>query len=101
MEKSLVWDSPKQWQQVFHGIGIPLMVVSTGCCGMAGIYGHEVEHFTQSKGIYEISWGRYLSGIHQERQCVLVTGFSCRSQVKRFEGFVPQHPVQALLKLLK
>ena len=28
---------------------------------------------------------------------VLVTGFSCRSQVKRLMGDKPRHPLQALL----
>ena len=31
---------------------------------------------------------------------VLVTGFSCRSQVKRLEGVKPKHPLQQLLQLL-
>lgn len=31
----------------------------------------------------------------------LATGYSCRSQVKRLEKWQPQHPVQALLSLLK
>ena len=32
------------------------------------------------------------------RQKILATGFSCRSQVKRINGFRPLHPVQALLR---
>jgi len=28
----------------------------------------------------------------------LATGYSCRSQVKRFSGFRPMHPLQALLQ---
>jgi Fe-S oxidoreductase len=32
---------------------------------------------------------------------LLVTGFSCRSQVKRYEGFKPKHPLQALLQLMQ
>lgn len=30
----------------------------------------------------------------------LATGYSCRSQVKRYENVVLKHPVQALLEIL-
>jgi len=32
---------------------------------------------------------------------VLVSGYSCRSQVKRFAGYKPKHPLEALLELVK
>ncbi|HAZ49624.1 MAG TPA: glycerol-3-phosphate dehydrogenase [Cyanobacteria bacterium UBA11369] len=96
-EKTIALTSQQQWQQVFGAIGIPLTLVSTGCCGMAGIYGHETEHYAQSKAIYQMSWGRHIPSSPEERQRLLATGFSCRSQVKRFEGFSPNHPVQVLL----
>ena len=35
---------------------------------------------------------------HFLREKILVTGFSCRSQIKRLEGYRPLHPVQALLR---
>ena len=97
-EKTLALASQKQWQQVFQAAGIPLTLVSTGCCGMAGIYGHEAEHYAQSKGIFQMSWGRYIPSNPEERRQFLATGYSCRSQVKRFAEFVPKHPIQVLLK---
>lgn len=96
-EKTTVLTSSKQWQQIFEVMGIPLIVMSTGCCGMAGMYGHEEEHYASSKGIYQMSWGQLLSSIEEKQERVLVTGYSCRSQIKRFEGWTPLHPVQALL----
>lgn len=96
-EKTIALTSQQQWQQVFQAFGIPLTLVATGCCGMAGIYGHETEHYGESKAIYQMSWGRQIPSSPEERQRLLATGFSCRSQVKRFEGFVPKHPVQLLL----
>ena len=65
---------------------------------MAGVYGHEVEHYPTSKAIYELSWGQHLSSNPEERKQISATGYSCRSQVKQFEGWTPLHPVQALLK---
>lgn len=96
-EKTIALTSQKQWQSIFQMLKIPLSLVSTGCCGMAGIYGHEAEHYNESQGIYSLSWRRQIpSDIEQKKFC-LATGYSCRSQVKRFDSFVPLHPIQVLL----
>ena len=100
-EKTAAWTSGQQWRQVFQAAGLTLNIVSTGCCGMAGIYGHEVEHYLTSKGIYDMSWGQHLPSNPSARQQIVATGFSCRSQVKRFEGWTPLHPVQALLQQMQ
>ncbi len=89
----------QQWQQVFQAMGLSLKPISTGCCGMAGIYGHQVEHYQSSQDIYQLSWGQHLPLISEERQYYLATGYSCRAQVQRIEGWKPLHPVQVLGKL--
>ncbi|NER28986.1 MAG: (Fe-S)-binding protein, partial [Symploca sp. SIO1C4] len=97
-EKTAAVASQQQWQQVFQAAGIPLNLMATGCCGMAGIYGHEAQHYASSQGIYQMSWGRHLPSKMEERKYFLATGYSCRSQVKRLDGWTPLHPVQALLR---
>lgn len=100
-EKSLAVNSQKQWQEVFKQMGISLTLVSTGCCGMAGIYGHELDHYDTSQGIYQSSWEKHLPSTPEQRAYFLVTGYSCRSQVKRFSGWTPEHPIQSLLLELR
>ncbi len=97
-EKTTALDSQKQWQKVFRLMGLNLNLVSVGCCGMAGIYGHESEHYAYSKGIYESSWKVHLPDSPDEHRYYLATGFSCRSQVQRFSQWSPLHPIQALLE---
>ena len=99
-EKTIALNSQKQWQQVFQILRIPLTLVSAGCCGMAGIYGHETEHYNESQGIYSLSWGRQISSDLEQRKFCLATGYSCRFQVKRFDRFIPLHPIQVLLSLI-
>ncbi|MDJ0582903.1 FAD-binding and (Fe-S)-binding domain-containing protein [Crocosphaera sp.] len=99
-EKSLVFNSQKQWQMVFKNMGISLNLVSVGCCGMAGMYGHEREHYDNSKDIYRSSWQQHLPENIEDRPYYLVTGYSCRSQVKRLSGWKAKHPIQALNKLI-
>jgi FAD/FMN-containing dehydrogenase/Fe-S oxidoreductase len=98
-EKTLALNSQKQWQQIFQTVGLSLNLVSTGCCGMAGIYGHEAEHYNESRGIYSTSWKRQLASDLEQKKYYLATGYSCRSQVKRFDSFIPLHPIQVLLSL--
>jgi FAD/FMN-containing dehydrogenase/Fe-S oxidoreductase len=100
-EKTLALSSQQQWQQVFQSMGLSLIPISVGCCGMAGIYGHEVEHYQSSLNIYQLSWEKHLPSIPEERQYYLATGYSCRSQVERFAGWKPLHPIQVLDNFFK
>ncbi|WP_182106901.1 D-2-hydroxyglutarate dehydrogenase YdiJ [Morganella morganii] len=97
-ESTALPDSIKTWQNLFSRFGASLQSVSTGCCGMAGTYGHEMPNLARSKGIYQLSWAQPYQSLPSER--CLTTGYSCRSQVKRMEGKVMLHPLQALLTLV-
>ena len=92
-------NSGKEWQHIFAAFDQQLQVESVGCCGMAGTFGHETQHIDMSKAIYEASWEKKLQS--KDPNFCLATGYSCRSQVKRFAHYQPKHPVQALLTLLK
>jgi Fe-S oxidoreductase len=98
-EQALVTQAPALWAKVFAALGVPLEIVKAGCCGMCGVYGHEAAHQKESLGIFELSWQRKL-GPEVQRERVLATGHSCRSQVERGLGFTPRHPVEALLSAL-
>ena len=100
-EKTFALLAEQQWQTIFQQLGISLQIADTGCCGMAGTYGHEAEHWEESRGIYEMSWKLCIPAAEQTRNTILITGYSCRSQVKRFEGFNPLHPMQALADELR
>ena len=100
-EKTTAEGSLELWKNVFDLFGLDLMLINAGCCGMAGTYGHETEHYEKSLGIYNLSWRNKIPNDPFYRQKILATGFSCRSQVKRFDGFRPLHPVQALLREIK
>lgn len=100
-EKTAAPASERQWQDAFRACGLDLAVESVGCCGMCGAYGHEAIHQDESRGIFEMSWARRIPDSPEARTAILATGHSCRSQVKRFAGFVPLHPVQVLAAALE
>ncbi|MEZ9596873.1 FAD-binding and (Fe-S)-binding domain-containing protein [Shewanella sp. 10N.261.52.F9] len=91
-------NTANEWQDIFAHFGAKLNTVNLGCCGMAGTYGHEAENLERSKTLYGMSWEKTLNQLPQSQ--VLISGYSCRSQVKRFSGFKPKHPLEALLTLI-
>ena len=90
--------SLKDWQAVFSHLGAPLRVLPSGCCGMAGTFGHEAEHREMSERIYDLGWRQTVA---QHGDSLVVDGYSCRSQIKRFDGVRIDHPIQALLRRLQ
>lgn len=96
-EKTNVPASTRQWEQVFARIGLTLETQATGCCGMSGTYGHEARNQDTSRTIFDQSWAGQL---HKESEA-LATGYSCRSQVKRFANQQLRHPLQVVLETLR
>jgi Fe-S oxidoreductase len=99
-ERTAALSSIRAWQSVFSQCGLSLRVLPAGCCGMAGTYGHEAEHRSTSEDIYSLSWARHVSDV-TNRGNLLATGYSCRSQTYLVDGVKLQHPVQALLEVLR
>ena len=97
-EKTALVNSENEWQTIFEHFGLTLEKVSVGCCGMAGTYGHEKANIDNSKELFELSWQPKVTALASEQ--ILVTGFSCRSQVKRFSDLKARHPVAAILDSL-
>lgn len=85
----------ERWLRVLAHFGLAAEVPRLGCCGMAGMFGHDAEHAGLSRRIFDLSWRDALATASGDR--VLATGFSCRCQAKRFAGVRPRHPVEAIL----
>lgn len=72
----------------------------TGCCGMAGSFGYEKEHFELSKKIGELV---LFPGIRNSGSDVVIAapGTSCRHHIKDGTGRVALPPVVILYEALK
>ena len=68
--------------------GCEVIDLDSGCCGMAGSFGYEQEHYEISQAIGE---RRLFPAIRNrnEGDVVVAPGFSCRHQVEHFAGVVP------------
>lgn len=95
-ERSLAPETTDQWIDIFQRMDMDVSVVNTGCCGMSGLFGHEATHQEMSKTLYEHNWQEAING----ELNVIATGYSCRSQVKRFSDTEPLIPAKVLLDAL-
>jgi FAD/FMN-containing dehydrogenase/Fe-S oxidoreductase len=95
-EKTASPNYGKEWSAIFEKFGLKIGVENVGCCGMAGAFGHEEKHFSESKGIYKLHWKNKIDQAKQNKRVIIISGASCRSQLHRLEAFNPQHPIVAL-----
>ena len=96
-EKSLLPDSQHHWPEILGSLGVTAIYKNTGCCGMAGTFGHEESNQSASKQLFEMSWAPTLEADNNAE--VLATGFSCRCQTKRYSGNALRHPIQLIADL--
>jgi len=74
--------------------------IASGCCGMAGSFGYEKEHYDVSMKIGELV---LLPTVRKQAEDVLIAaaGTSCRHQIKDGTGRRALHPVEILHDALK
>jgi FAD/FMN-containing dehydrogenase/Fe-S oxidoreductase len=73
--------------------------IPSGCCGMAGSFGYEKEHYDLSMKIGELV---LFPAVRKQEQDVIIAapGTSCRHQVKDGTGRKAKHPVEILYEAL-
>jgi FAD/FMN-containing dehydrogenase/Fe-S oxidoreductase len=75
--------------------GHKVTIIPSGCCGMAGSFGYEEEHFAISQQIGELVLFPAVRSAPAET-LIAAPGTSCRHQVLDATGRVAQHPVEIL-----
>lgn len=75
-------------------------IIPSGCCGMAGSFGYEKEHFEVSMNIGELV---LFPAVRESGEEVIISapGTSCRHQIKDGTGRKALHPVEVLYNALK
>lgn len=73
--------------------------IDSGCCGMAGSFGHEAEHYEIARAIGE---QRLFPAVR--RRCgaeIAVSGFSCRHQIGHHTDARPRHVIEYVAEALE
>lgn len=80
---------------MLEAAGFSVRFTEAGCCGMAGSFGYETEHFEVSKAIAE---DRLLPAVREASgdTILVAAGTSCRHQIADLAGRAGVHPAIAL-----
>ncbi len=74
--------------------------IPSGCCGMAGSFGYEKEHYEVSMKVGELT---LFPAVREAAEEVIISapGTSCRHQIKDGTGRTALHPVEVLYEALQ
>lgn len=81
-------------------VNYTVLNIPSGCCGMAGSFGYEKEHYETSMKIGELV---LFPTIRKEEETTIISasGTSCRHQIKDGTSREALHPVEILFNALK
>lgn len=85
--------------QMLEKVGYRVENIESGCCGMAGAFGYEKEHYDISMKIGELSLFPRIRETDEEA-VIASSGFSCLTQIRDGTGREPVHPLDLLKPIL-
>ena len=79
--------------------GFRVTPIQSGCCGMAGSFGYEAEHYDVSLKVGE---SRLLQVVRDadDTTDIAAAGLSCRQQIAHATGRIARHPAEILADAL-
>jgi Fe-S oxidoreductase len=98
-QKALIGTGPSK-RTLSQPPGYRVTEVDSGCCGMAGSFGYEAEHYDISMAMAE---RRLLPAVRQKDETTIIAaaGVSCRQQIKHGTGRQALHPAEVLRQALR
>lgn len=82
-------------KKTFESNGHSIDEIPSGCCGMAGSFGYEKEHYELSEKIGESLLFPRVRAV-KDNKTVVANGFSCRHQIEHFTGVKAKHWVEVV-----
>jgi len=74
--------------------GYDVNVIDSGCCGMAGTFGYDAEHYELSMQVGELKLLPQLRVLSQDKDFEIASsGSACRLQIKQGAGVDAAHPL--------
>ena len=92
-QKALVGTAPTT--AMLKAVGYEVSEVDSGCCGMAGSFGFEKEHYDLST---KIANRRLVPAVNATAPeiTIVAPGISCRQQIEHLTGRKAQHPAELI-----
>ncbi|MBN2555971.1 MAG: FAD-binding protein [Anaerolineales bacterium] len=92
--KALVGTSPTA--EMLKATGMDVGEIESGCCGMAGSFGYEKEHYQLSMDIGELHLFPAIRRGMESGSLIAAAGISCRTQIYDGTGCMALHPIQII-----
>jgi Fe-S oxidoreductase len=96
-QKALVGTAPTV--AALRWAGFEVTEVDSGCCGMAGSFGFEREHYDISVALGNRRLGPAVKAVPADTE-VVAPGVSCRQQIQHLTGRRARHPAEVLIDAL-
>ena len=80
--------------------GYDVELIDSPCCGMAGSFGFETEHYQMSRAMGALKLFPAVNAA-PDAAVIAVTGVSCRQQIDHFTSRTPRHVVELLADALR
>ena len=84
---------------LLQACGFTVDVLETGCCGMAGTFGFDAEHYELSMKIGALQLFPQVRAAGETK--IISTGAACRMHIKHGTGVAAQHPLVLAAKMVK
>ncbi|MEW6566998.1 MAG: FAD-linked oxidase C-terminal domain-containing protein [Chloroflexota bacterium] len=96
--KALVGTAPTL--NLLRATGSEVQEIDSGCCGMAGSFGYEVEHYELSMRIGEMRLFPAVRAGAEQGARIVAAGSSCRAQILDGTGIRAWHPIEVVAQCL-
>jgi Fe-S oxidoreductase/FAD/FMN-containing dehydrogenase len=89
--------------ELFRSCGYKVELMDTGCCGMAGTFGYEAEHYDLSMKVGELKLFPILRQMEEDKanSSVIASGAACRMQIQQGTNLHAMHPLLLIANLWK
>jgi Fe-S oxidoreductase len=87
--------------ELLKAVGYEVEIIPSGCCGMAGAFGYESEHYDVSMQVGELVLLPAVRQARADEHGVAAVGTSCRSQIMDGAHIQAQHPIVLVAKRLR
>jgi len=78
--------------ELLRHLGYEVDLIDAGCCGMAGTFGYEEEHYDLSQQVGALKLFPFIKN-HENGDFVAATGAACRMQIVQGTGRAAEHPI--------
>jgi len=86
-------------EAILKKLGLDFELLDSGCCGMAGSFGFEREHYDVSQAVGELVLLPAVRAASRDT-LIIANGFSCREQIEQSTDRRPLHLAEVLLMAL-